>query len=83
MIHFHYEIQLKNFVHDVIKYRIYIDINIKLFTFFLFLIKIFERVLAQIAPVVREEQLFCVNFFNFLEEETISGDVSYFALLIC
>jgi hypothetical protein len=49
----------------------------------LFLIKIFERVLAQIAPVVREEQLFCVNFFNFLEEETISGDVSYFALLIC
>jgi hypothetical protein len=32
--------------------------------------------LAQIAPVVREEQLFCVNFFNFIEEETISGDVS-------
>ncbi len=39
-------------------------------------VKIFERVLTQIAPVVREEQLFCVNFFNFLEEETISGDVS-------
>jgi len=40
-------------------------------------LKIFERVLTQIAPVVREEQLFCVNFFNFIEEETISGDVSY------
>ncbi|CAF4658757.1 unnamed protein product, partial [Rotaria magnacalcarata] len=36
--------------------------------------KIFERVLGQIAPAVREEQLFCVNFFNFLEEETISGE---------
>ncbi|CAF4250828.1 unnamed protein product [Rotaria sp. Silwood2] len=36
--------------------------------------KVFERVLTQIAPAVREEQLFCVNFFNFLEEETISGD---------
>ncbi|CAF4595135.1 unnamed protein product [Rotaria sp. Silwood1] len=36
--------------------------------------KIFERVLMQIAPAVREEQLFCVNFFNFLEEETVSGD---------
>ncbi|CAF0977524.1 unnamed protein product [Rotaria sordida] len=36
--------------------------------------KIFQRVLMQIAPVVREEQLFCVNFFNFLEEETISNE---------
>ncbi|CAF0788718.1 unnamed protein product [Didymodactylos carnosus] len=36
--------------------------------------KIFERVLSQIGPVIREEQWFCVNFFKFLEEETISTD---------
>lgn len=34
--------------------------------------------LGQIAPVVREEQLFCVNFFfNSVDEETVSNEVSY------
>ncbi|CAF0927129.1 unnamed protein product [Adineta steineri] len=36
--------------------------------------KIFDRVLGQIANIVREEQSFCVNFFNFLDENTTSGD---------
>ncbi|CAF1292456.1 unnamed protein product [Adineta ricciae] len=36
--------------------------------------KIFDRVLGQIAPVVREEQLFCVNFFYSADEETIAGE---------
>jgi hypothetical protein len=44
---------------------------------YFFFVKIFDRVLSHIAPVVREEQLFCVNFFYSNEEETISGDVSY------
>ena len=50
------------------------DIDTK---FIVFHTKIFERVLTHIAPAVREEQFFCVNFFNFLEEETVSGEVSY------
>jgi len=36
--------------------------------------KIFDRVLTQITPVVREEQLFCARFFNFAEDENQNGE---------